>query len=77
VAEPREEKQHDAQQAVRSGERALPSWTEARTTNPDRSLEEQREDLEGWGDATAEPGGDDYLETDAGGSPAMWLAPGT
>ena len=53
-----------------------PSWTEARTTNPDRSLEEQREDLEHWGDATAEPGGDEYLESDAGGSPAMWLAPG-
>lgn len=28
-----------------------------------------------WGDLTAEPGGVDYLEVDAGGVPAMWIEP--
>ena len=28
-----------------------------------------------WGDVTAEPGGVDYLEVDAGGVPAMWAVP--
>jgi monoterpene epsilon-lactone hydrolase len=28
-----------------------------------------------WGDITAEPGGVDYLEVDAGGVPAMWIEP--
>ena len=28
-----------------------------------------------WGDVASEPGGVDYLETDAGGVPAMWLRP--
>ncbi|HEX8854676.1 MAG TPA: alpha/beta hydrolase [Thermoleophilaceae bacterium] len=51
------------------------SWTEARITDPDRSLEEQRDDLERWGDLTAEPGGVDYIETDAGEVPAMWAVP--
>jgi epsilon-lactone hydrolase len=32
-------------------------------------------DDESWGDLTAEPRGVDYLETDAGGRPAMWAVP--
>jgi epsilon-lactone hydrolase len=32
-------------------------------------------DDESWGDLTAEPRGVDYLETDAGGLPAMWAVP--
>ena len=28
-----------------------------------------------WGDVTAEPGGVDYLEVDAGGVPALWAVP--
>jgi monoterpene epsilon-lactone hydrolase len=32
-------------------------------------------DNESWGDLTAEPRGVDYLETDAGGLPAMWAVP--
>jgi monoterpene epsilon-lactone hydrolase len=28
-----------------------------------------------WAGLTAEPGGVDYIETDAGGVPAMWIAP--
>ena len=32
-------------------------------------------DNESWGDLTAEPRGVDYLETEAGGLPAMWVVP--
>ena len=32
-------------------------------------------DDESWGDLTAEPRGVDYLETEAGGVPAMWAVP--
>ena len=32
-------------------------------------------DDESWGDLTAEPRGVDYLETEAGGRPAMWAIP--
>jgi acetyl esterase/lipase len=42
---------------------------------PPLSLEESRELDEHWGDVTAEPGGVDYLEVDAGGVQAMWAAP--
>src|SRR5262245_11674191 len=44
------------------------SWTDARRNG------EQHDD-EAWGDLTAEPRRVGYLETDAGGVPAMWLAP--
>jgi monoterpene epsilon-lactone hydrolase len=44
------------------------SWTEAR-------LKGEQHDDEAWGNLTAEPRGVDYLEIDAGGVPAMWLAP--
>ncbi|GAB2811945.1 alpha/beta hydrolase [Actinoallomurus bryophytorum] len=41
-----------------------------------RAMIESREpDIDGWGDLTAEPRGVDYLETDAGGVPAMWAVP--
>lgn len=39
------------------------------------SLAESRTIDEHWGDVTAEPGGVDYLEVDAGGVPAMWAVP--
>jgi epsilon-lactone hydrolase len=32
-------------------------------------------DSESWGDLTAEPRGVDYLETDIGGLPGMWVVP--
>ncbi len=35
----------------------------------------ESQDPESWGDLTAEPRGVDYLETDAGGVPAMWAVP--
>lgn len=37
--------------------------------------EDERPDDESWGDLTAEPRGVDYIETTAGGLPAMWAAP--
>ena len=36
---------------------------------------EDRETDDSWGDLTTEPRGVDYVETSAGGGPAMWLAP--
>jgi monoterpene epsilon-lactone hydrolase len=44
------------------------SWASAR-------LKGEQHDDEAWGDLTAEPRGVDYIETDAGGLPAMWLVP--
>jgi hypothetical protein len=38
-------------------------------------LDERRDLIEHWADVTAEPGGVDYIETDAGGVPAMWAVP--
>jgi acetyl esterase/lipase len=38
-------------------------------------LDEWRATIEEWPQLTAEPGGVDYLEVDAGGVPAMWVAP--
>ncbi|HYZ20879.1 MAG TPA: alpha/beta hydrolase, partial [Rhodopila sp.] len=43
--------------------------------NPEMPLDEMRGLFEHWGDVTAEPGGVDYIETDAGGVPAMWTVP--
>jgi epsilon-lactone hydrolase len=45
------------------------------TNNPDMSLEEIRDRFEHWGDLTADPGGVDYAEVDAGGVRAMWATP--
>ena len=50
-------------------------WTAALTANPDMPLDDTRAMLEHWCDVTAEPGGLDYIETDAGGVPALWAAP--
>ena len=47
-------------------------WTAALAANPDMPLDETRAMFEHWGDVTAEPGGLDYIETDAGGVPALW-----
>ena len=38
-------------------------------------LDEWRDMVEHWGGVTAEPGGVDYIETDAGSVPAMWAVP--
>ncbi|GII78521.1 esterase [Sphaerisporangium rufum] len=47
----------------------------ASAMDPPMPMAESRDLNEHWGDATAEPGGVDYLEVDAGGVPAMWAAP--
>lgn len=39
------------------------------------SLDEARDFNEHWGSLTAEPGGVDYIETNAGGVPAIWAVP--
>jgi epsilon-lactone hydrolase len=39
------------------------------------SPDDDRPDDESWGDLTAEPREVDYLETEAGGVPAMWVVP--
>jgi len=39
------------------------------------SLDEMRHMFEQWPRITGEPGGVDYIETDAGGVPALWAAP--
>src|SRR5262249_12714494 len=43
-------------------------WTQTR-------LAGEEQDNEHWGDLTMDPGGVDYIETGAGGVPAMWLTP--
>ena len=53
----------------------LRNWAAALAARPDMPLEELRRLFEHWGDVTAEPGGVDYLETDARGVPALWAVP--
>ena len=45
------------------------------TANPAMSLEELRDMLERCGDVAADPGGVDYLEVDAAGTPSLWAVP--
>lgn len=51
------------------------SWIAALGANPEMPLDELRAMFEHWGDVTAEPGGVDYIEVDAGGVPALWATP--
>jgi epsilon-lactone hydrolase len=50
-------------------------WVAAMKVNPEMPLEELRHMFEQWERITGEPGGVDYVETDAGGVPAMWAVP--
>jgi acetyl esterase/lipase len=50
-------------------------WVAALKANPEMPLDELRHMFEQWGRITGEPGGVDYIETDAGGVPALWAAP--
>jgi acetyl esterase/lipase len=50
-------------------------WIAALTANPEMALDELRAMFEHWGDVTGEPGGVNYIETDAGGLPALWAVP--
>jgi len=51
------------------------SWGAGWATNPQMPLDEWRDMIEGWSVLTAEPGGVDYIETQAAGVPAMWAIP--
>lgn len=50
-------------------------WVAAMAADPEMPLDELRRRFEHWGDVTAEPGGVDYMEADAGGVPALWAVP--
>ena len=50
-------------------------WVAALKANPEMPLDELRHMFEQWERITGVPGGVDYIETDAGGVPAMWAAP--
>ena len=51
------------------------SFVAALGANPQMGLEELRDMLEKCGDLAADPGGVDYLETDAKGTPCLWAVP--
>src|SRR5690349_15807080 len=51
------------------------NWSAALAANSQMPLDELRLMFEHWGDVTAEPGGVDYIETDATGVPALWASP--
>lgn len=51
-------------------------WLQSAAAAPfHESLDAARDYGENWEALTAEPGGVDYIETDAGGVPAMWAVP--
>ena len=50
-------------------------WAAALAANPEVPLDELRLMFEHWGDVTAEPGGVDYIKTNAAGLPALWAVP--
>ncbi|TXL72958.1 alpha/beta hydrolase [Vineibacter terrae] len=50
-------------------------WSDSLAKNPTMPLDELRRLFDHWGDVTAEPGGVDYIEVDAGGVPALWAVP--
>ena len=50
-------------------------WTAAFAAQPDMPLDEWRALIEEWPQVTAEPGGVDYAEVEAGGVPALWATP--
>ena len=51
------------------------SWAATLDAKPDMPLDELRAMFEHLGDVTAEPRGVDYIETNAGGRPALWAVP--
>lgn len=50
-------------------------WSAAFAAEPEMPLEKWRALIEEWPQVTAEPGGVNYVEVDAGGVPAMWITP--
>ena len=58
-----------------SDSRLSSHWAAALAAKPDMPLDEMRGLFEHLGDVTGEPGGVDYIETNAGGVPALWAVP--
>ena len=56
-------------------EKLYRGWVAEMAANPNADVDELRRLFDHWGDVTAEPGGVDYIEVDAGGVPAMWALP--
>jgi monoterpene epsilon-lactone hydrolase len=50
-------------------------WRAAFAAEPEMPLDRWRAMIEDWPQVTAEPGGVDYLEVEAGSVPAMWITP--
>jgi monoterpene epsilon-lactone hydrolase len=50
-------------------------WGVAFAAEPEMPLDRWRAMIEEWPQITAEPGGVDYVEVDAGSVPAMWITP--
>jgi epsilon-lactone hydrolase len=50
-------------------------WSAAFAAEPEMPLDKWRALVEEWPQVTAEPGGVDYVEVDAGGVPSMWIVP--
>jgi hypothetical protein len=50
-------------------------WLAALAADPEMPLDELRALFEHWGDVNGEPGGVDYIETEAGGPSALWAEP--
>jgi len=61
----------DTVKPSRQSEAVRRHWQIAANGRPDG----ERPDDESWGDLTAEPREVDYIETEAGGRPAMWAIP--
>jgi epsilon-lactone hydrolase len=63
----------DTEMPSKQSEAVTRHWAAARQAS--RLPEDERPDDESWGNLTAEPRGVDYVEIEAGGLPAMWVAP--
>jgi acetyl esterase/lipase len=50
-------------------------WSAAFAAEPDMPLDRWRALIEEWPQITAEPGGVDYVEVNAGDVPGMWITP--
>ena len=56
-------------------DRLFDSFTAALAANPQMGIDELRDLLEQCGDLARDPGGVDYLDVDADGTPCLWAVP--
>ncbi|MGE3772120.1 MAG: alpha/beta hydrolase [Gammaproteobacteria bacterium] len=56
-------------------DRLFDSFVAALTANPQMSIDELRDLLEQCGDLARDPGGVDYFDVDAAGTPCLWAVP--